>query len=100
MASKEQPILLSPLDQIMPRNHIRIALVFPTDNHSLAVSQLESGLARTCETLPFVKVRIFTNSSERDQLVISWNTSNSTPCLWEQPALDGYPSIWCSIYQD
>ncbi|KAF2790991.1 hypothetical protein K505DRAFT_310363 [Melanomma pulvis-pyrius CBS 109.77] len=82
---------LSPLDQIMPRNHIRIALVFPTNDYNLALSNLQNGLQRTCEALPFLKGRIFNKSSDRDQLAISWDASSSAPIIREQPAPDGYP---------
>jgi hypothetical protein len=92
MASKQQTIFLSPLDQIMPRNQIRIALVFSTNDSNLALLHLQSGLERTCEMLPFVKGRIFDKCSDRDQLAISWDASSSAPIIGEQPAPDGYQS--------
>jgi hypothetical protein len=92
MGSKMHTTFLSPFDQIMPRNHIRIALVFSTNNYNLALSDLQSGLERTCQTLPFLKGRIFNKSSDRDQLAISWDTSSSTPIIRELPVPEGYPN--------
>lgn len=76
----------------MPRNHVRIALVFPVHDHDLALSRLQKGLEKACEVLPFLKGRIFNEPHDRNLLSISWDTSHPAPTIEQQPTPVGYPT--------
>ncbi|OOF98729.1 hypothetical protein ASPCADRAFT_42102 [Aspergillus carbonarius ITEM 5010] len=51
---------LTPLDMLMPRTYIRVLLVFPKANPTLAVTQnLQHGLDRLSKQVPWLSGRIF-----------------------------------------
>ncbi|KAF2246452.1 hypothetical protein BU26DRAFT_520923 [Trematosphaeria pertusa] len=89
----EHSIILSPLDQTMPRAYIPTALVFATKNYELAISHLQAGLEKTCTQLPWLKGRIIERANERKQLAIRWDVTAPTPVIEEKDAPEGFPGF-------
>src|SRR3569833_3346376 len=80
MDSQQQPAILSPIDQLMPRTYTRVFLVFHTSDTATAASQLSTSLATLCKThLPYLTGRITPSKDHRNRLAISYSSSDPLP---------------------
>lgn len=92
----QQP--LSPLDNLMPRFHIPIALILPlangSEDHKTAIAHLQNSLSKAIIHLPYLAGRVTADSSNRGLLSIAWTTppNDAGVQIEERAVPEGYPS--------
>ncbi|KAL1860997.1 hypothetical protein Plec18167_003719 [Paecilomyces lecythidis] len=88
--------MLSPIDQLMPRIYTPIFLVYETDQYQSAVRKLNEGLAKATSILPYLKGSVHKSPDDchpRNQLSLSWSSSEPPPAIVETSAPVSLPSL-------
>ncbi|GAD93079.1 hypothetical protein CHGG_07592 [Paecilomyces variotii No. 5] len=88
--------MLSPIDQLMPRIYTPIFLVYETDQYESSVKKLNEGLAKATEILPYLRGSVHKSPDgchPRNQLSLSWSSSDQPPVIVETPAPTSLPSL-------
>jgi hypothetical protein len=83
MMASNTTSLLSSLDQLMPRCHIRIFVAFAVDDHHKAITKPQKGLNLTASCLPYIRGHVCKVPAERNQLAISWSDNDPAHQLRE-----------------
>ncbi|KAK4451959.1 trichothecene 3-O-acetyltransferase [Podospora aff. communis PSN243] len=84
-------VLLSPLDNYMPRIYVILYLVFHTPDTSAAVDALQAGVEKLGSQLPFLRGSVSTSDDSRGQMAITWSPSDPPLSLHSTPSLGTNP---------
>ncbi|ERF75303.1 hypothetical protein EPUS_00095 [Endocarpon pusillum Z07020] len=86
--SGHHDVLLSPLDQLMPRVYTRIFLIFKTYTASLAIDAFKRGLGKTCAHISYLKGYVYQPANQRGHLAVAWSDNLPTPEVSHKVRLD------------
>lgn len=88
--------MLSPIDQLMPRIYTKVFLVYETDEFEKAVTALNSGLAKACSHLPWLRGSVHKSSdrdNSRNRLWLSWSFADPPPAVVVTDTPESVPSF-------
>jgi trichothecene 3-O-acetyltransferase len=77
-------VLLSPLDQLMPRCYTRLFLLFGSPTPDLAISSFKMGWEKTCTQLSYLKGYVYQAENQRGRLAIAWSDDSPVPVISEK----------------